>query len=51
MWVVVYFALVEHLLLESKHKISILALVRFIDDMLVIWKDRKRCPCNWKNFK
>ena len=39
---VVHFALVEHLILEIKYRNNVLVLVRFIDDMFVVWK-RLRC--------
>ena len=51
MWAVVHFALVEHLLLESKHKTNIIELVRFIDEMFIIWKKNKRQPNKWRDFK
>ena len=38
MWAVAHFALVEHLILDSRHKSNIIVLVRFIDDTFVIWK-------------
>ena len=51
MWFVVHFALVEHLILESKNLQNVLVLVRFIDVMLIIWKRIKTQPNDWNGFK
>ena len=51
MWELVYFALVENLLLESRHKTNVMVLVRFIDDMFIIWKKNKQQPNIWRDFK
>ena len=44
-------SLVEHLILESKYRKNILVLVRFIDDMFIIWRKIKAQPDDWKGFK
>ena len=51
MWAVVHFALVEKLLMESRFKANIVVLVRFIDDMFIIWREIKTQPRNWKDFQ
>ena len=51
MWAVAHFALVEHLILDSRHKSNIIVLVRFIDDTFVIWKKIETQPDCWKGFK
>ena len=50
-WAVVHFALVEHLLLENRHKTNIIVLARFIDDIFIIWKKDIQQPSNWRDFK
>ena len=44
-------ALIEHLILEIKFRKKILVLVRFTDDVFVIWRKIKRQPDDWKGFK
>ena len=51
MWAVVNFALVKHLILESKYKKNKLVLVRFINDMFIIWRKIKTQHDDWKGFK
>ena len=51
MWAVVHVALVEYLFLESIHKTKIIVLIRFIDDMFIIWKKNKQQPKSWRDFK
>ena len=51
MWAVLHFALVEHLLLESRHKTNGVVLVRLIDDVFMIWKKNKQQPNSWRDFK
>ena len=48
---VVHFALIENLLLESRFKTIIVVIVRFIDDMFVIWREIKTLPHNWRDFQ
>ena len=48
---VFHFALVENLILESKHRKNILLLVRFTCDVLIIWKKVKKEPNDWKEFE
>ena len=43
-WAIAHFAFVEHLILERKFKNNMLAMVRFIDGMLIAWKKY------WKEF-
>ena len=50
-WAVVHFALVKNLLLNRKFKSNLLFLVRFIDDMLLVWKEVRTEPDNWRTFK
>ena len=51
MWDVVNFVLIEHLIFESKYRKNVLVLVRFTDDMFIIWKKIKNQPNGWKGFK
>ena len=51
MHAVVHFALVENLLMESRFEANIVVLVRFIDDMFIIWRKIKMLPYNWRDFK
>ena len=51
MWAVVHFALIENLLIESRFKANIVVLVRFIDDMFIIWREIKTQPGKWKDFQ
>ena len=51
MWAVVHFSLVEHLILESKHRKKILVLVRFACYIFIIWINVNRQPDDWKGFK
>ena len=40
-WTVVHFTLVEHLLLEIRHKTNVAVLVRFTDYVLMTWKEKQ----------
>ena len=50
-WAAVQFVFVEHLILESKHKNNILVMVRFTQDIIIVWKKTKKEPNDWKDFK